>query len=153
MEVAPQVFVAETYFHFDPSSNPGTVITWKRDAISGISNPAVDYHSGPINEILINTSGCSINVLYTYNLNLNGCERQVPVYVTVVPGPEVTAWADPTGAICAGEPFNLFSSSPIATPEITILSEGFNSPTNNWTTINNSTGESTKNGTAWSLLC
>jgi len=139
-------------FNFDPTSNPGTIISWKRDAVAGISNLAVPFTSGAINETLINTTSASIPVTYLFKLNLNGCETEVPIVISVVPAPEVSAWAV-RQEICPGELFDLFSSSPILTPEITLLSEGFNSSSNNWQTINNSTGgfSSTRTSTAWTL--
>ena len=131
----PSICSGDTYT-LNPTSNPGTTITWSRAAIAGISNPAVLNETNPVNEILINTTSASIDVDYVYNLNLNGCEREVTVTVTVLPGPQVTASTDAGGDVCIGEPFNLFSSSPVATPEVTLLDEDFEG-SNSWTETHN----------------
>lgn len=138
-------------FSFNPTSNSGTTITWKRDAVVGISNPAVGYTSGPINETLINTTSSSVDVIYIYHLNLNGCQTDIPIKITVFPAPQITASASKT-AVCSGESFNLSSSSPVNTPTIPLLTEGFNGATSNWTTVNGSGNPSgTRASTAWTL--
>jgi hypothetical protein len=66
------------------SSQQGTVFTWSRAAVNGISNPAATG-SGNINESLVNTTNAPIKVIYTYTLDLNGCKNKQDVEVTVNP--------------------------------------------------------------------
>jgi len=66
------------------SSEPGTVLTWNRAAVNGISNPAATG-SGNINETLINTKNSPVKVIYEYTLELNGCATKLDVVVTVNP--------------------------------------------------------------------
>jgi hypothetical protein len=66
------------------SSKPGTVFTWSRAAVNGISNPAATG-SGNISETLINTTNSPVKVKYEYMLDLNGCVTKQNVEVTVTP--------------------------------------------------------------------
>jgi hypothetical protein len=66
------------------SSQQGTVFTWSRAAVNGISNPAATG-SGNINESLVNTTNAPIKVIYAYTLDLNGCKNKQDVEVTVNP--------------------------------------------------------------------
>ena len=66
------------------SSQQGTVFTWSRAVVNGISNPAATG-SGNINESLVNTTNAPIKVIYTYTLDLNGCKNKQDVEVTVNP--------------------------------------------------------------------
>lgn len=74
-----------------------------------------------------------------------GCAQ---VTVTVNPNPIVTA-SSSISSVCIGTPFNLYSSSNITYPP-TLLNEGFNGATNNWTTLNLSAGGTPANA-AWTL--
>jgi hypothetical protein len=66
------------------SSETGTVFTWSRAAVSGVSNPAATG-SGNISETLINSTNSPVNVIYEYTLALNGCTAKENVVVTVNP--------------------------------------------------------------------
>ena len=72
-------------FSYTPTSTvAGTVFTWTRAAVAGISNPA---SSGPggISEQLINTTSAPIDVVYVYTLDANGCTQTQSLVVTVNP--------------------------------------------------------------------
>ncbi|MEP7376625.1 MAG: N,N-dimethylformamidase beta subunit family domain-containing protein [Chitinophagaceae bacterium] len=66
------------------SSETGTVFTWSRAVVSGISNPAATG-SGNISETLTNTTNSPVNVVYEYTLELNGCSVKENVVITVNP--------------------------------------------------------------------
>jgi hypothetical protein len=66
------------------SSESGTVFTWSRAVVNGISNPAATG-SGNINETLINTTNSPVNVIYEYTLALNGCSNKENVVITINP--------------------------------------------------------------------
>ena len=66
------------------SSGAGTVFTWSRAIVSGISNVGTNG-SGNITETLINTTSSPVNVVYEYTLALNGCTVKENVVVTVNP--------------------------------------------------------------------
>ncbi|GAB3915521.1 hypothetical protein GCM10028826_30750 [Mucilaginibacter boryungensis] len=73
----------------------GTVFTWSRATIAGISNAAVTGQtSNPITESLDNTTSAPINVIYTIVPSANGCTGPTFTYtVTVNPTPTVTSAA------------------------------------------------------------
>ena len=72
----------ESIGYVPTSSMQGTVFTWSRLAVNGISNPAATG-SGDINEALINTTNAPIKVIYEYTLDVNGCVNKQNVEVTV----------------------------------------------------------------------
>jgi hypothetical protein len=147
----PPSFCSNTLFSYTPTSTiTGTTFAWTRAAVAGISNPAASG-SGNINETLINTSTNPIAVVYVYTLVANGCTNPVTydVAVVVLDIPVVTATAS-SNTICAGASIDLFSNVTNLTLPSILLSENFNAATNNWTTINNSTGGTPANA-AWTL--
>src|SRR4030095_6423406 len=74
-----------TQFSYHPtSSTPNTTISWRRDAVPGISNTAATGN-GDINETLNNTTTSPVNVTYVYTLATNGCANTQNVVVTVNP--------------------------------------------------------------------
>ena len=82
------------------------------------------------------TSGSLCSRLLTFTVNVNA----EPPAITTMP---------PTATICQGSIQPLNASLATAT-SVTIFSENFNAPTNNWTTINNSIG-GLSNLAAWTL--
>ena len=92
---------SNTIFGYHPvSSITGTVISWKRDALPGISNPAATG-AGDISELLVNTSNADIVVSYVYTLSFGGCNNQQTVSVIVKPLPKVDPIANVV--VCKGE--------------------------------------------------
>lgn len=68
---------------YTPTSNvSGTTYTWTRAAVDGINNPASNG-TGDINEVLLNTTTGSLNVVYQYALTANGCSNPNNTQVTV----------------------------------------------------------------------
>ncbi|RKD91786.1 SprB-like repeat protein [Mangrovibacterium diazotrophicum] len=152
--LTPPDICSGTTFSYTPTSDiSGTDYPWTRAAVAGIANPATSGTGNP-NEVLINTTSNPIGVTYLYTLNSNGCENPVtyPVYVVVIPAPQVTVSASET-EICPGESVDLYSSSDIASSlPSTLLSEDFNSGSagdksglNSWTTYFNN------NNAAWTI--
>ena len=152
--LTPPDICSGTTFSYTPTSDiSGTDYPWTRAAVAGISNPASSGTGDP-NEVLINTTSNPIGVTYLYTLNSNGCENPVtyPIYVVVIPAPQVTASASAT-EICPDESVDLFSSSDVASSlPSTLLSENFNSGSsgdryglNGWTTYFNN------NNAAWTI--
>ncbi|MGZ5220636.1 MAG: T9SS type A sorting domain-containing protein, partial [Chitinophagaceae bacterium] len=74
-----------TSFEYTPaSSTGGTLFTWSRAAVSGISN-VVAAGTGNIAETLVNTTSSPVNVTYVYTLTANGCVNTQNLVVTVNP--------------------------------------------------------------------
>ena len=74
---------SNSIFNYTPKSNiPGTVFTWTRAVVAGISNAAASG-TGGISEKLINTTGAAVLVKYEYVLKVNGCAQTQVVAVTV----------------------------------------------------------------------
>ncbi|NRF37947.1 PKD-like domain-containing protein [Pedobacter foliorum] len=103
----PTATCSNTVFNYNPiSSINGTVLTWTRAVVSGISNSAVTTpNSGPINETLINTTTLPIDVIYIYNLTVNGCSKDFEIKVTVNPIPKLSSTQTPS-PICSNTIFN-----------------------------------------------
>ncbi|WP_423127269.1 PKD-like domain-containing protein [Gaoshiqia sp. Z1-71] len=127
--LTPDAICSGTLFSYEPRSDVSeTEFTWTRAAVTGISNSAAGGTGNP-NEVLVNTTSEPIGVTYLYALNANGCESLViyPVYVVVVPSPQVSALASKTG-ICPGESVNLYSSSNVSSAlPATLFAENFDS--------------------------
>ena len=144
---SPTVCSGQPFTFNATSPTAGASFSWTRPVYPGISNPA-GSGTGDIIETLVNTTTGNIPVTYYYTLSSNGCTNPVleTVTVVVVPAPVVTASASTgTNPICAGLPFNLFSSSNLGSllPDI-LLQEGFESAAvgattgpNGWTTAQN----------------
>ncbi len=72
-------------FMYDPiSSSTSAVITWNRDAVTGISNAAATG-TGSINETLLNTTSSPISVTYGVTMTVGSCPYTENVVVTVNP--------------------------------------------------------------------
>ena len=105
----PPAICSNTLFSYTPASTTtGTIFTWNRAAIPGISNPAAAGTGNP-SEILINTTNSPISVVYIYSLSSNGCSPSTfSITVTVNPQPVLTSTLVPP-AICSN---SLFSYTP-----------------------------------------
>ncbi|MFN5362813.1 MAG: PKD-like domain-containing protein [Bacteroidota bacterium] len=90
-------------FRFVPQSvNPVSQYQWRRDAVPGISNPAITS-SGIIDEVLINTTSAPITVTYRYSLiNASPCSADQIVTVIVRPLPLLTSAKNVT--VCSNVP-------------------------------------------------
>ena len=82
---------SNTQFDFAQSSNVlGTVITWSRAPVTGISNGA-GTGADSLYESLIDTTNLPVTVIYTDTLNYNTCLYTQNVTVTVNPTPVLTS--------------------------------------------------------------
>jgi uncharacterized repeat protein (TIGR01451 family) len=135
------------------SASTAATFTWTIGTITGGITGASAGSGTSINQILTNpsnaTSGTVEYRVVATSVNGGCVSPAFTITVTVDPIPAVTASASPT-EICPGEEFDLFSSSSLTWAPSTLLSENFNGATNNWTTINNSTGGYPANA-AWTL--
>ena len=78
-----------TVVSYSPTSlTAGTVFTWTRASIGGISNPA-GTGTGIIQDTLISTANAPLQVSYNYTLTANGCTNTQIVRVIVNPIPKV----------------------------------------------------------------
>jgi gliding motility-associated-like protein len=76
-----------TLFTYVPSSaTAGTTFSWQRNSIAGISNAPANG-TGAINEVLNNTTGNPITVVYMYTLEANGCTFSQNISVIIDPLP------------------------------------------------------------------
>ncbi len=98
-----------TPFSYHPtSSTPNITFSWRRDAVTGISNPSATG-SGDINETLLNTTGSPVNVTYVYTLATTGCTNTQNVVVTVNPSS-----SSPTNCVSNVSVASGFNSTAIA---------------------------------------
>ena len=90
------------------SNVPGATFNWSRDAVSGISTPAVSNQtSDKITEALINTNNNPVKVIYVITPTANSCTGPSFNYiVTVNPIPIVPVVSSNT-PICAGNSIQL----------------------------------------------
>ena len=92
--------VAQNYDITSPVS--GTTYTWSRNAVAGISNPAVTAQAAdPITETLINTTNLPINVVYIIVPSANGCINPAPFQYTVTVNPIPVITSTGTGVVCS----------------------------------------------------
>src|ERR1017187_2121882 len=85
-------------FTYTPTTSSSTATyTWTRAAVTGISNAAITtpQTSNP-NEILNNTTGVPVTVVYAYNISDSGCVNIENVSVVVEPPPIVSFTANNT---------------------------------------------------------
>jgi gliding motility-associated-like protein len=89
------------------SAVSGTVFTWDRATVAGISNPAVSGQTAnPITEALVNTTGAPVFVTYTITPSANGCSGTPFTYtVKVNPTPLITTSRSQT--MCSGNSTNV----------------------------------------------
>jgi len=88
--LSPDAICSASTFSYTPSSSvSGTLFTWTRAALSGISN-AVANGTGSVNETLTNTTSGALNVTYQYSLSANGCTNPSNFQVNVTVNPKPT---------------------------------------------------------------
>jgi hypothetical protein len=94
-----------TPFSYIPTSNtPGTIFTWTRDSIAGLSNLS-SRGSFLIDETLLDTTINPVKVTYNYRTTFNGCTDSTQFVTFIVnPAPIVP---DQKITICSGSQFSL----------------------------------------------
>jgi hypothetical protein len=106
-------------FTYVPTSIPGTVFTWNRAMVAGISNAAASG-TGIINETLVNTTVSPVATTYVYTLTASGCVSNANVSVTVNPLPTLSSTLTPP-SICDS---TLFTYSPSSAVPGTVFNWG-----------------------------
>jgi hypothetical protein len=100
----PAAVCNNTVFDYTPASlTAGTIFAWKRDTVTGISNPAANGTNDPA-EQLLNTTVHPVTVIYTYTLTANNCSNTQNVSVVVNPSPALSSAS--TATICSGTAFD-----------------------------------------------
>ena len=99
--LTPPSICSGSNFNYIPTSNtPGVIFNWTRVNVAGINAPIITSGSGPINDVLINTTNDSIKVVYSFSMPANGCNNTQDVGVWVYPVPKVVVPKD--SALCNG---------------------------------------------------
>ncbi len=91
------------------SATTGTVFTWFRDTVAGISNLAASGTNNP-NENLYNSTDTPVVLKYIDTLSANGCVNIQTVWLTVNPTPKLSSTVTPP-AICNNTVFTYVSQS------------------------------------------
>ena len=107
-------------FSYTPNSaTSGTVFTWSRAGVEGISNEAA-VGTGSISENLNNTGNTTLTVSYIYSLAANGCNNPASFTVTkaINPLPKLTSSVIST-TLCSGTPFIYAPSSTVPNTNFT----------------------------------
>ncbi len=104
--LTPVAICSNTVFNYAPTSTtPGTIFSWTRATVAGISNSAASGINNP-SETLINTTSQVIIVTYKYDLSTpNSCVNSQNVVITINPTPSLSSSLNPP-AICSGTNFN-----------------------------------------------
>jgi hypothetical protein len=98
-------------------TTPGTSMVWTRPSVPNIT-PATATGSGSILEFLANSTLLPINVVYNYNLSLNGCTNTDVVNLVVdpiPPTPKITTYpakqVSTSAELCMGTLYQNFGTS------------------------------------------
>lgn len=138
--LTPGAICSGSAFTYTPTSNfSSATFTWTRAAVAGISNAAitVPQTSNP-NEVLLNTTAGSLNVVYLYSIIANGCTVNTQsVTVVVNPKSPVITNASIAASQCANSALNIpfttscsFNAGNIFTAQLSNSVGSFASPTN-----------------------
>jgi len=84
----------DPFYYIGVSTASGTILSWTRTAVAGISNPTAAGVNIPVSEVLVNTTASPINVTYRYQNQLGTCSDITNVVVTVNPLPAVNVVTD-----------------------------------------------------------
>ncbi len=104
--LTPAAICSGNAFTYTPTSTTsGVTFTWTRAAVAGISNAAITTpQSTNPNEVLINTTGSPVSVVYTYTIIGGTCSNTQSVTVVVNPasGTAATITAGGPTTFCSG---------------------------------------------------
>ena len=84
----------DPFYYIGVSTASGTILSWTRTAVAGISNPTAAGVNTPVSEVLVNTTASPINVTYRYQNQLGTCSDITNVVVTVNPLPSLNGVTD-----------------------------------------------------------
>ncbi len=83
--LTPPSLCDTAFFDYTPTSlTPGTIFSWSRSALTGISNPANSGIGNP-HELLTDTTSGPVTVTYVYTLDAGGCNNTQNVIVIIEP--------------------------------------------------------------------
>ncbi|RYF26365.1 MAG: PKD domain-containing protein [Flavobacteriales bacterium] len=109
-----EICSGKTFLYTPTSSTTGVTFKWTRAAVPGISNAAASGigidAAGSISEALVNTTVNPIEVVYEYEMSINGCAtgNKIPLVVKINPQTTANFGLSATNG-CA--PFNLLISN------------------------------------------
>ena len=96
--VTSDVVCSNSLYNYIGTSVTGSVLTWTRAVVPGISNIAAASGSGSsgneIHEVLNDTTNHPVDVRYLFRINSNSCTDTMSLVVTVNPLPTVDSVAD-----------------------------------------------------------
>ena len=108
--LTPSAICDSTLFSYMPTSlTSGTVFTWSRAVVTGISNASANG-SGNISETLINSGISPVSVNYIDTLTANGCVNFETVSFIVNPRPVLSSTLNPA-AVCDSSLFSYLGTS------------------------------------------
>jgi len=84
----------DPFYYIGISTASGTILSWTRTAVAGISNPTAAGVNMPVSEVLVNTTASPINVTYRYQNQAGNCADITNVVVTVNPLPAANVVTD-----------------------------------------------------------
>ena len=132
--------VTPTFTAIAPQCSGATIAALPTTSTNGIT--------GSWSPALNNTS----TTTYTFTPTAGQCATSASLTITVNPVPTSVTASASNNTICVGETVNLnVTANSNSSTAVTVLSQNFNSATNNWTTTNTSTG-GTPALAAWTLL-
>jgi len=100
----PDICSGTPFSYIPTSKTPGTIFTWTRDSITGLSNLS-SRGSFLIDETLLDTTINPVKVTYKYRTTFNGCTDSTQFVTFIVnPAPIVP---DQKITICSGDQFSL----------------------------------------------
>ncbi|MES2006250.1 MAG: gliding motility-associated C-terminal domain-containing protein [Bacteroidota bacterium] len=107
-----EVCSSNAFTYLAISNQPGTIFTWSRSSVTGITNPATSGQTdSSITEVLINTTTGTVPVTYSIVPVNKGCTGDPFFYTaSVKPTPTVPLISNNT-PVCAGAPLNLSTAS------------------------------------------
>lgn len=98
-----------TFTYTATSATPSATFAWSRATITGITEVGTTGTAN-VSEVLTNTTGLPINVIYVYTTTLSICSNIQNVTVTVNPKPSLSSSLTPP-SICTGTAFTYTPTS------------------------------------------
>lgn len=119
------------------SNTPSVTFTYSRNAVAGVSNPAVsNVASGVINETLFNTTTSVVDVTYTITALLNGCPGTPFTYTVEVDPTPVTPAITANSPLCVASTLHLTTATVANATYAWTGPNGFSSASQNPTLTN-----------------
>jgi gliding motility-associated-like protein len=108
--LAPTGVCSNTPFAYTPTSaTAGTIYSWSRAAVAGISNASANG-TGTINETLVNTTSAIAAPKYLITLTANGCSNSQFVQAAIFPTPTLGSGLT-IAPVCSGVETNYIPAS------------------------------------------